>query len=42
MLSDMIDDANRVDSVSEMRASARSRRVYIGGDGADIDIVDSC
>ena len=40
MLSDMIDDVNRVDSGSEMRASARSRRGYIGRDGADIDIVD--
>ena len=40
MLSDMIDDASRVDSRSEMRASARSRRGYIGNDGADVDIVD--
>ena len=40
MLSNMIDDVNRVDSGSEMTASARSRRDYIDGDGADVDIVD--
>jgi len=36
----MIDDVNRVDSGSEMRASVMSRRGYIDGDGADVDIVN--